>query len=78
MLPTPVLHYLTQAAQTAGTTLPDAHTSLFFSGLLDSFSLLDFVAVLEETCGIHVPDKELRPETFDTIAKIEAFIAKAH
>ena len=77
MLPKSVLSFLNQAAEEARTELPDRDSSLFLSGVLDSFSLVDFVTVLEDECGIRVDDVDLRPENFDTIAKIEAFIEKA-
>jgi len=77
MLPGAVLSYLTQAAEEARTELPDRHSSLFLSGVLDSFALVDFVALLESECGVRVDDAELRPENFDTIAKVEAFVQRA-
>jgi len=77
MLPTEVMTFLHQAAKQARTELPDRHSSLFLSGLLDSFSLVDFVTLLESECRIRISDDELRPENFDTIAKVEAFVEKA-
>jgi len=77
MLPEVVLSYLTQAAEEARTELPDRNSSLFLSGVLDSFALVDFVALLESKCGVRVDDAELRPENFDTIAKVEAFVQRA-
>jgi acyl carrier protein len=77
MLPATVLSYLQQAAEEARTELPDRHASLFLSGVLDSFALVDFVALLESECCIRVADAELRPENFDTISKIEAFVERA-
>jgi acyl carrier protein len=77
MLPETVLSFLDQAARQARTELPDRDSSLFLSGVLDSFALVDFVALLEAECGIQVADAELRPENFDTIAKVEAFVARA-
>jgi acyl carrier protein len=76
MLPEKVMNYLQEAARTAKAPLPERETSLFRSGLLDSFALVDFVALLEDVCGIRVPDSQLRPENFDTIAKIETFVAR--
>ena len=76
MLPTAVTTYLQQAAQQAHTTLPAHNASLFSSGVLDSFALVDFVSLLETECGIRVADAELRPENFDTLAKIESFVAR--
>ena len=77
MLPEPVMTYLSQAARQARTTVPDRDSSLFVSGLLDSFSLVDFVALIESECDLRVDDADLRPENFDTIAKIESFIERA-
>jgi acyl carrier protein len=77
MLPETVLSFLSQSARAARTELPDRHSSLFLSGVLDSFALVDFVTLLEAECGIKVADAELRPENFDTIAKVEAFIERA-
>src|SRR5262249_34930844 len=77
MLPKNVLNYLDQAAKEARTQLPDRNSSLFLAGVLDSFSLVDFVTVLESECGIKVDDADLRPENFDTIAKVEAFVERA-
>ncbi|MBI3652152.1 MAG: acyl carrier protein [Acidobacteria bacterium] len=77
MLPETITTYLQQAAQQAHTKMPEREASLFLSGLLDSFSLLDFVTLIENECGIKVEDRELRPENFDTLAKVEALIARA-
>ncbi len=77
MLPQIILSYLQQAAREARTEIPDQNTSLFDAGLLDSFSLVEFVTLLETEVGLKVSDADLRPETFDTVAKIEAYIANA-
>lgn len=77
MLPESVMTYLNDAAQQARVAVPERNASLFAAGVLDSFSLVDFVSLLESECGISVSDAELRPENFDTIAKVETFIARA-
>ena len=77
MLPNTVMNYLQQSAQQARTELPAYNASLFSAGVLDSFALVDFVALLETECGIRVADAELRPENFDTLAKVEAFVTRA-
>jgi acyl carrier protein len=77
MLPETVTSYLNQAALQMRTRMPERDESLFLSGLLDSFSLVDFVTLIESECGIKVDDKDLRPENFDTIARVESFIARA-
>ena len=77
MLPEIILNYLQQSAKQARTELPAYNASLFSAGVLDSFALVDFVALLETECGIRVADAELRPENFDTMAKVETFITRA-
>ena len=76
MLPSGVMSFLNQAAAETGNSLPDRDSSLFQSGVLDSFTLVDFVTLLESECKIKIDDRELRPENFDTIAKVEEFIRR--
>ncbi len=54
---------------------PGVDDSLFVSGLLDSFALTDFVSGLEEEFGVSVPDSDLSARKFDTIGKVEAYLA---
>jgi acyl carrier protein len=53
---------------------PEPDESLFESGILDSFALTDLVSALETEFGITVPDSDLSPRKFESIAKIEAYI----
>ena len=76
MLPQGVIAFLDRAATEGRTTLPDRDCSLFLSGILDSFTLVEFVTVLEKECGIRVDDAELRPENFDTISKVEDYVRR--
>ncbi|HJZ68604.1 MAG TPA: acyl carrier protein [Blastocatellia bacterium] len=76
MLTEGVMAFLNQAATEAQTSVPDRNSSLFLSGVLDSFTLVDFVTVLESECNIKIDDTDLRPENFDTIAKVEAFVSR--
>jgi acyl carrier protein len=48
--------------------------SLFESGVLDSFALPDMVGALEREFSIRVPDADLTPRKFDSIARIEAYL----
>lgn len=52
----------------------DADESLFESGLLDSFALPDLVSAIEQAFSIKVPDADLNPRKFDSIARIEAYL----
>ena len=48
--------------------------SLFESGLLDSFTLTDLVSALESEFSIRIPDSDLTPRKFDSIARIDAYV----
>jgi D-alanine--poly(phosphoribitol) ligase subunit 2 len=48
--------------------------NLFDSGLLDSFALPDMVSALEDAFGIKVPDSDLTPRKFESIASIGRYI----
>jgi acyl carrier protein len=52
----------------------DDEESLFESGLLDSFALPDLVSAIEQEFSIKVPDRDLNPRKFDSIARIEAYL----
>jgi acyl carrier protein len=54
---------------------PSADESLFVSGLLDSFVLTDFVTGLEEEFGVTIPDSDLSARKFDTISKVQTYLA---
>jgi acyl carrier protein len=54
---------------------PGVDDSLFVSGLLDSFALTDFVSGLEAEFGVTIPDSDLSARKFDTIGKVETYLA---
>ncbi len=54
--------------------LPDPDESLFDSGFLDSFALPDLVSELEREFGIKIPDSDLNPRKFESIARIQSYI----
>lgn len=70
-----VIEYLNQTAQREGLAVPQADDDLFATGILDSFSLVEFISVVEQACAIKVPDADVNPGTFQTIEKIENYVA---
>jgi acyl carrier protein len=52
----------------------DPDESLFDSGVLDSFGLPDMVSALEKEFGLEVPDADLNPRKFDSLARIENYV----
>jgi acyl carrier protein len=55
----------------------DDETNLFEAGIVDSAGLLSFICFIEEEYGLTVPDEDLLPENFVTIARIAGYI-RAH
>lgn len=53
----------------------DPEESLFESGLLDSFALADLVGAIEKEFSIKVPDADLTPRKFDSLARMEAYLS---
>ena len=54
---------------------PEPDESLFDSGYLDSFALPEMVCELEREFAIRVPDADLNPRQFETVARIESYLA---
>ena len=73
-LPQPVLDLLSENARSNGAAQPQDGDDLFKIGALDSFALVDFVTVLEEECGIKVPDSDVNPANFQTLAAIKTYV----
>jgi len=73
-LPQTVLAFLTNRAQKEGKDQPPLQEDLFDAGILDSFSVVELVSLVEQDCRIAVPDGDV-PENFRSIAKIESYIA---
>jgi acyl carrier protein len=48
--------------------------SLVVSGVVDSTGLLELVSFVETTYGLEIPDEDLLPENFETIARVSAYI----
>ena len=53
----------------------DPEESLFESGVVDSFGLPDMVSALEKEFGVQVPDADLNPRKFDSLARIEQYVS---
>ena len=55
----------------------DENTGLFSEGLLDSFSIVDLVAYIENTSGIKLQPTDVNLDNLDSVAKILNFVSKA-
>jgi acyl carrier protein len=54
---------------------PQDDESLFTSGQLDSFVLTDFVVGLEKEFSVTIPDSDMSARKFDTIRKVDEYLA---
>ncbi len=48
----------------------DADASLFETGVIDSWGIMELVSQLEETFGVKVPDADMIPKKFETLRRI--------
>ena len=66
----------TLVQEIAGKPAPDdEQESLFESGLLDSFALPDLVSAIEKEFAVKIPDSDLNPRKFDSIARMDTYLA---
>jgi acyl carrier protein len=73
-LPEGVISYLNENAEKEGLAAPQAEDDLFRLGVLDSFTLVDFVSILEEQYSIEISDSDVNPENFRSIEIIERYV----
>ena len=52
----------------------DTQDSLFEAGVIDSFAVMELVALLEESFSIQVPDDDMVPRKFETLDRIVAYV----
>jgi acyl carrier protein len=69
-----VFELLCEIADVQGVVLPSETESLFDAGVLDSFGLLEFLTAVEKELDMKIPDEDLIPSNFDTIAKIRSYL----
>ncbi len=55
--------------------VPADEESLFDAGYLDSFALTEVVSELEKEFGIQIPDSDLNPRKFESVARIEQYVS---
>lgn len=55
-------------------TTPEPDESLFDAGYLDSFALADLVTEIEREFKIRIPDADLTPRRFESLARIEEYL----
>jgi len=73
-LPEAIVSYLNENAEREGASTPQAQDDLFKLGVLDSFSLVDFVSILEGQFGMKISDSDINPQNFGSIEAIERYL----
>jgi acyl carrier protein len=74
-LPESVTNYINENAEREGVAAPNPADDLFKMGVLDSFTLVDLVSVLEEQYGIKIPDADVNAGNFQSLEAIESYVA---
>ncbi len=69
-----VLQRLQEMAATKGIPLPPEEESLFGAGVMDSLGLLDLILALEEEYQISIPDGDVKPGRFESLARIREYV----
>jgi acyl carrier protein len=67
-----VLKVIARITHKEGAPTPDE--SLFDSGFLDSFTLLEMVAALESEFALRIPDSDLNPRKFESVSRIVSYL----
>jgi acyl carrier protein len=67
---------LSELSQGRGITAIDSGDNLLAKGIVDSHGVMELVAFLEERYGISVRDEDLTPENFESVARIDEFVAR--
>lgn len=70
----PLTEYIRDHAPHLASGVTD-ETPLLEQGLLDSLALMRLIAFLERRYGLELPEEEITPENFGTLASIRALIA---
>jgi acyl carrier protein len=52
----------------------DDSTSFLEEGIVDSTGVLELILFVEETFGIKVPDQDITPDNFDSVARLADYI----
>jgi acyl carrier protein len=67
---------LSELTQGRGINQIDPNENLLSKGIIDSHGVMELVGFLEERFGITVGDEDLSPENFESVANIDAFVAR--
>ena len=67
---------ISELSQGRGITAIDPGDNLLAKGIVDSHGVMELVAFLEERYGISVSDEDLTPENFESVARIDEFVAR--
>jgi acyl carrier protein len=54
----------------------DERTSLLSNGTIDSIGLTEILAFIERATGVKVPDEEIAPANFDSVAAIAHMVER--
>lgn len=73
-MPKAVLDFVNNKANESVGTQPKVDDDLFKLGVLDSFNIVDLISVIEEECGINIPDVDVIATNFQSLRAIENYV----
>jgi acyl carrier protein len=68
-----ILDFVRREAPAASAELT-IDTPLATTGILDSVALVRLAALVERETGIVIPDRDVTPERFDTVRRIQEYV----
>ncbi len=57
------------------TNAVEPKTSLFVSGLVDSFKMVELIAFVESKCGFRLKSRDVKLDNFDSVESILTFLS---
>jgi acyl carrier protein len=72
-----IRHFITTNFYVADPARLDDAQSLLEGGILDSTGVVEMLTFLEEQFGIQIADRDIVPENFDSIERLDAFVTRS-
>ena len=77
MLKQALLSFVQERVSADASAMPIGENDpLIDRGLIDSIALLQIMLLIEEKTGIRIPDDEVLPENFQTVASMERLVRR--
>ena len=72
----PIRRFILEYAAGRGVTEINDHDALLQTNVIDSLGVFRLIGFLEDTFPLTVEDADMKPENFESLSKIESFVAE--